>query len=266
VNGEVFAKRHPDPASAACAVANHRWLAGLGGPLRLPGLLATSDCVVHLEHAPGRHACPGDLLAVAGHLGDVHGWVHTQRLRRARLDTPHPVDGGHQLPDFLAGRLPALRRRLHEGVPGTLLTPDSAERLLRDATAGPAAIYKDTNPRNLLIGRDGLIHVDTDDLTLAPFGYDLAKLIVTLAMTHGPLPPGAVDQALAAYNAAAVRHRHGLGLVTPSALLSWAEVHHALTGSYLGRHGYRHSWPSVREVVPGSVGFEVGVLRAERLA
>jgi len=246
VNGKVFAKRHPDPASAARAVANHRWLAGLGGPLRLPRLLATSDCVVHLEHLPGRHARPGDLLAVAGHLGNVHGWVHAQRLRRARLDAPHPVDGGHQLPDFLAGRLPALRRRLHEGVPGTLLTPDSAELLLRDATAGPAAIYKDTNPRNLLIGPDGPVHVDTDDLTLAPFGYDLAKLIVTLAMTHGPLPPDAVEAARVAYNDAANRHRPGLGHVTPSALLSWAEVHHALTWRYLGRNGYRHGWHTIR--------------------
>ncbi len=61
--------------------------------------------------------------------------------------------------------------------------------LLHGACGGPAAFYKDANPRNFLITPAGPVTVDFDDLTLAPFGYDLAKLVVTLAMTYGALDP-----------------------------------------------------------------------------
>lgn len=249
----MFIKRYPDPDAASRAAANHRWLAGLGGPLRLPRLQSVKGCVLQMDWVPGRHAHPDDLLSLAGHLGDVHGWLHTRALHAARLDDPRRDAPGHRLPDFLTGRLPTLRSRLHDGVPGALFTPDAAERLLRAATTGPACLYKDTNPRNVLLTPEGPIHVDLDDVTLAPFGYDLAKLVVTLAMTHGAPPRGAISAALAAYNGAADRHRPGLGRVTLAALLGWAEVHHTLTWRYLGRNGYRYGWhtlrPAAREVL-----------------
>jgi hypothetical protein len=71
----------------------------------------------------------------------------------------------------------------------------------------PAAFYKDSNPRNFLITGDGTIFaVDTDDLTLAPFGYDLAKLIATLTMTYGEIGPAGIETAREIYNRAAARH------------------------------------------------------------
>lgn len=242
----MFTKRYPDPDAASRAAANHRWLAGLGGPLRVPRLRAVEGCVLQMEWVRGRHARPDDLRGLAGHLGDAHGWIHTRPLRAAHLDDPQRDAPGYHLPDFLTGRLPALRARLHEGVPGALLTPDTAERFLRAATTGPACLYKDTNPRNVLLTREGPVHVDLDDVTLAPFGYDLAKLVVTLAMAHGAPPPGTISAALAAYNGAADRHRPGLGQVTLATLLGWTEVHHALTWRYLGRNGYRHGWHTLR--------------------
>lgn len=242
----VFAKRYSDSFAAARAVGNHRWLAELGGPLRLPRLIAVTGPCVHLEHVVGRHARPGDLVPLAGHLGDVHGWGHARQLHGARLDAPHAAGNGHLLPDFLTARLPALRRRLQDGVPGSLLTPSQADRLLRSALTGPVAFYKDVNPRNVLLTAAGPVDVDLDDLTLAPFGYDLAKLIVTLSMSWGDLPSTAIPAALDAYNAATARHRPGLGQVTLPVLLGWAEVHHALTWRYLGRHGYRYSWHTLR--------------------
>ena len=39
--------------------------------------------------------------------------------------------------------------------------------------------------RNVLVTPSGPALVDFDDLTLAPFGYDLAKLVVSTAMTFG---------------------------------------------------------------------------------
>src|SRR6266536_3346157 len=100
-----------------------------------------------------------------------------------------------------------------------------------------------------LITADGPIIVDADDLALAPFGYDLAKLVVTLAMTHGPLSTAAIHQALDAYNQAACRHHRGLGRVGLPTLLAWAEIHHILTSPYLGRDGYRHGWHTLRPTV-----------------
>jgi aminoglycoside/choline kinase family phosphotransferase len=103
----------------------------------------------------------------------------------------------------------------------------------------PAALYKDANIRNFILTQHGVAMVDFDDLTLAPFGYDLAKLIVTTAMTHGR--SGAVDAALAAYNA-----RVDTNACPPHRLHAYAEFHHTLTARYLGHNGYRHPWPLIR--------------------
>ncbi|QIS23464.1 hypothetical protein [Nocardia terpenica] len=85
--------------------------------------------------------------------------------------------------------------------------------------------------------------VDFDDLGLAPFGYDLAKLVVSAAMTHGQLGPALIETTLDAYNTAlsdpettcpAPRFRY------------FAELHHHFTSKYLHQHGYQYSWNQVR--------------------
>jgi Ser/Thr protein kinase RdoA (MazF antagonist) len=97
-------------------------------------------------------------------------------------------------------------RELRAGnVPGAALATLQAQRLLAGAD-GPAAFYKDANPRNFLITPAGAtMMVDFDELTLAPFGYDLAKLVVTLAMSYGALTVGQISTALSTYNAAVGR-------------------------------------------------------------
>lgn len=88
--------------------------------------------------------------------------------------------------------------------------------------------------------------VDFDDLTLAPFGYDLAKLIVSTAMTYGTITPADIHAALDTY------HRHVTAAGGPDAacppphLAGYAEMHHLLTIRYLHRNGYRHPWPHLR--------------------
>ena len=127
---------------------------------------------------------------LAAHLGDVHGSAHAAELHQARLNQPYRTVRGHMLPSFPHRRVDAVARELRAGnVPGNeLMSVVRAQRLLAGAD-GPAAFYKDANPRNFLITPDGLpVTIDFDDLTLAPFGYDLAKLVVTLAMTYGALP------------------------------------------------------------------------------
>ena len=124
--------------------------------------------------------------------------------------------------------------------------------LLRDAAQGPVAIYKDCNPRNFLITTSGPVTVDFDQVSLAPFGYDLAKLVVTFAMTYGAVSRNAVEAALRAYQTAANRHHPGLCGIGMPELREGAEIHHILTSGYLGRHGYRHGWHTERAALSDS--------------
>ncbi len=142
---------------------------------------------------------------------------------------------------FLDGRLTAIARELGSGrVPSPAFTPSQAQTLLHGACGVPAAYYKDANPRNFLITPGVPVTVDFDDLTLAPFGYDLAKLVVTLSMTHGTLPTAQITRSIDAYNSAAA-HVGGLQPLTWQRLMAWAEIHHILTSRYLGHNGYQHS-------------------------
>ncbi|WP_218022372.1 hypothetical protein, partial [Nocardia amamiensis] len=91
--------------------------------------------------------------------------------------------------------------------------------------------------------------IDFDDLTLAPFGYDLAKLIVSTAMTHGRIASSVVEEALAIYNHHTAPNRASCSLAQ---LRHYSEIHHQLTKPYLHRNGYRHSWDDMRPWPPPS--------------
>jgi Ser/Thr protein kinase RdoA (MazF antagonist) len=242
-----FTKGYETPQACAAARFHHQWLSAYARPLHLPRLLFVGSRHLQLEYVSGRHAVPADLEALAGHLGDAHGAAWVAALHAARLDTPYRYGGAGVIADFLRPRLAALDRG--KDLRDTL-GADGTERiigLLRDHAKGPVAFYKDTNPRNILVTPTcRFVTVDVDDLTLAPFGYDLAKLLVALAMTHGLLSKDTLERALAAYNTAAARHVLELGCTTLVQLLDFAEIHHVLTAPYLGRGGYRYLWPAVR--------------------
>jgi len=247
----TFVKQYATPARCQQATANHGWLGRFAAPMRLPIIHAAGPRHLHFEYADGSHVTPADLVAVAAHLGEVHGSTYHRQLLRARLDVAFDAGDGHSIAGFLARRLDAVERLLTAGAvrsPG-LSVAEARARMLA-AVHGPVAFYKDTNPRNLLLTSDNhdgaAITVDFDDLTLAPFGYDLAKLVVTLAMTYGRIPRRILEQALDAYNLASARAHHDLGGVSFSDFLTWAEIHHILTIPYLGRAGYRHAWSDLR--------------------
>jgi Ser/Thr protein kinase RdoA (MazF antagonist) len=247
----VHVKHYRDTAARCAAERNYRWLSGLDGVFRVPRLLWSEGDRLGFERVTGRHAAPADLVPLAGHLGTLHAAAFATALRGARLDAPFRTAPGHLIPGFLEGRLTAVVRELARGeVPGAALTSSQAAALLRGACGEPAAIYKDANPRNFLITAAGTVMVDFDDLTLAPFGYDLAKLVVGLAMTHGALPATQIADALHAYHTATHRHLPGLAALTWGKLMAWAEIHHILTSRYLGRAGYRHSWHDIRPAAP----------------
>jgi Ser/Thr protein kinase RdoA (MazF antagonist) len=243
-----FVKHYPSLAARQAAEANYRWLAELEGRVRLPELIAASGPVLRFERVDGRCARPQDLVMLAAHLGDVHGSAHAAELHQARLDQPYQTLRGHVLPSFPHRRVDAVARELRAGnVPGNeLMSVVRAQRLLAGAD-GPAAFYKDANPRNFLITPDGLpVTIDFDDLTLAPFGYDLAKLVVTLAMTYGALPGEKIAAALSAYNTAATRQYAALQGVALAELMNWAEIHHILTSRYATGGRYPRRWDEMR--------------------
>jgi hypothetical protein len=249
-----FVKHYPSSAARQAVEANYRWLAGLGSRLRLPDLTAVCGPVLCFERIEGRCAHPGDLAMLAAHLGDVHGSAYVTELHQARLNQPYSAVRGHMLPSFPHRRVDAVARELRAGhVPGNgLMNAARAQRLLAGAD-GPAAFYKDANPRNFLITPGGLpVTIDFDDLTLAPFGYDLAKLIVTLAMTYGALPGEQIASALSAYNTAAARQCAALPGVTWAELMNWAEIHHILTSRYAADGRYPRRWHEVRPASHGT--------------
>jgi hypothetical protein len=226
----VYVKHYADPQRAAAAVAHHAWLAGLDSGLRLPHLLDARADQLTFEHLGHRYPQPHDLPVLADALGALHAAAHRSQLSEASLGQPFTTTA----PD---GSVLTIK---------DFFTPRSRVRaLLPDQLAGaPVAIYKDANLRNFLLTDTGVAVIDFDDLTLAPFGYDLAKLVVSMAMTFGAFPRELIDQALTAYN-----DRLDVcppAKCTPADLQSYAEIHHQLTRAYLHRNGYHHPWPRVR--------------------
>lgn len=243
-----YLKHYPDPRGRQRALANYSWLASLGPAVRLPRILPALDNK-HLvfEHVNGRHARPGDLPLVAASLGGMHGAAYAKELHQARLPERYRIRDGHTLPSFQEGRINAVARELRSGrVPDARLSAHEAQKLIMNAD-GPAAFYKDANPRNFLITPDGsVVTIDFDDLTLAPFGYDLAKLIVALAMTHGSIPDTSISSALTSYNKAAAAHCRSLPGLTPGELSNWTEIHCILTSRYAADGRYPYRWEQSR--------------------
>jgi hypothetical protein len=208
--------------------------------VRIPAIIRTRPTEIDFEHLEGHHSGPGDILLTADLLGHQHATAYARELHAARLDTRHCING-ITISDFTHSR----RGRIHQAfasgtVTDSLLTPATADQWLAHAATLPAALYKDANPRNFLIDGTRVAVIDFDSLTLAPFGYDLAKLIVTTTMTTGPLPDNTINLALDTYN----RHPRSLGIPTCSLseFAAWTEFHHILTQPYLGTNGYQFAW------------------------
>ncbi|WP_043739038.1 phosphotransferase [Nocardia asiatica] len=226
MTGSVYVKHYADPSRAAAAAAHHAWMRDLGA-VRVPALLESrSHCLVfeHLgHHQPGAN----DLIRLADAVGRTHHIAHQRHFFDARLDRPVRM-GDLLIKDFVSSRR-------------NVLAQAAAPLPLR-----PVAFYKDSNIRNFLLIDEGVAVIDFDDLTLAPFGYDLAKLIVSTAMTHGRLHPATVEHALGSYNS----HLPYEARCSLPSLQRYAEIHHHLTAPYLHRNGYRHSWVDVRPWPP----------------
>lgn len=228
MTGLVFVKRYPAPHQAAMARAHRDWLAGLDCGVRVPVLRSAESHQLVFEHLGHQQPGPGDLDVLAQALSRLHAAAYTRQLHVARLDEPFGASDGLVIRDFVTSRREVLNR-----MPIPL--------------AGlPVAFYKDANIRNFLLTDGNVAIIDFDDLTLAPFGYDLAKLIVSTAMTYGRLDPHEIEAALAAYNTHSAAAGGDTTTCSGQRLRVYAEFHHLLTARYLHRNGYRHAWPEVR--------------------
>jgi hypothetical protein len=229
MNPAVHVKRYRDPARGLAAQAHLRWWQGLGTTVRLPHLFPSTATHCVLERITGRPPGPDDLHQLAAVLGRLHGAAYARHLHQARLDRPFDLGNGLTAPDFYTRRHTVLAQ-----------IPINVGGL-------PVAVYKDANIRNFVItATDGPAVVDFDDLTLAPFGYDLAKLVVSTAMTHGRLPPRRTATLLTVYNHAAATAGGPTDSCRSSQFADYTEIHGLLTAGYLHTNGYRHPWPAVR--------------------
>lgn len=221
----TFVKRYASLPIAEAARAHHDWLCRLDAPVRIPQLYEVTGTRMTLEHLEGHQPCPDDLPVVAAALGGLHTVAHVRYLQAGRLDRPFDATPTLTIVDFTSIRATALPQDFEFG-------------------ELPCALYKDSNIRNFILTNDHVAIIDFDDLTLAPFGYDLAKLVVSTAMTHGRLGRALVENALDRYNSETncIDNAH----CDMRQLQLYAEIHHRLTSRYLGRHGYTHRWPEVR--------------------
>ncbi|MFD4344075.1 phosphotransferase [Streptomyces coelicoflavus] len=239
-----FTKHYAEPERAAGAVRHYRWLTEHAKPLRQPVLHTVRPNSLTFERIEGHSVHLEDLPRVAELMGHAHGAAWTSDLRSASLDTPYHFLDGTTFDDYLGPRKRALRRRHEQGYLPSKAALHAMLGLLEATAEGPCAFYKDSNPRNFIVtSTQDIVAVDTDDLSLAPMGYDLAKLIATLHLTYGPLTDQAVTTALLAYNAAARRHDARLGTTGRGQLDSFLGLHAVLTAPYVGRNGYRYSLP-----------------------
>lgn len=247
-----FTKHYETPERAAASARHYAWLAAHAKPLRQPALTVVGPVSLTFEQIQGRHAVPEDLPRLAELLGDAHGAAWVSDLHQADLCVPHTLDQETTLSSYLHPRAAALRERGRQGYLPTKSALSAMLTLLEKTAEGPAAFYKDSNLRNFLFAEDATVFVvDTDDLTLAPFAYDLAKLIASLLMTYGQLPDNSVDEALVTYNEAAARHDGQLGTTDRERLDDFLALHAVLTAPYLGRHGYGKPLPSAhRQEMP----------------
>ncbi|MGW2867895.1 phosphotransferase [Kitasatospora sp. NPDC001225] len=240
----TFTKTYTDPQLQQRTLAHYRWIARINPDVRISEVVQVRPTTIDFEHLDGHHGTTDDLVALAGLLGHQHTTAHTRDLHAARLDAPH-TSGDVTIASFADSRRERLHRLLGTGtVPGPILTREAIDGWLERAATMPAAFYKDADPRNFLITNTRVAVIDFDSLTLAPFGYDLAKIVVTTAMTTGPLPEGTIRQAVAAYN----RHpgQHGLPGCSWREFAAWCEFHHILTTPYHGTNGYQFSWHAIR--------------------
>ncbi|WP_075739088.1 phosphotransferase [Streptomyces acidiscabies] len=241
----TFTKRYPTPETAASAARNYAWLATHALPMRQPALTEIGDTTLTFAHIEGRHAGPDDLLYLAALLGNAHGAAWRSTLHRAELTEPYSFDDGTPFGAYLAPREEVLRERRRQGFLPSDDALASMLEILRQGAEGPAAFYKDCNLRNFLTTDDYTVFtVDPDQLTLAPFGYDLAKLVLSMVMTCGPMPTGLQDEVLAMYNKAAGHHDARLGTTSRARFNGFLALHAVLTAPYAGRHGYRPHSPS----------------------
>ena len=205
------------------------------GRRRAAGAAAVGPQRLVFEHLDGATPTTKDLADVAAALGRLHH-ATAAGLASARLDRPHDA-AGLTITDFVTSR----REALHAAGGAQGVAAARLDEVLDYAADLAPAIYKDANVRNFLLTRRGVAVVDFDDLTLAPFGYDLAKLVISTAMTYGPIALASIADALERYNAHTAPNS-----CTLDDLACWAELTWLLNAPYTGRNGYNQPWPALR--------------------
>ncbi len=228
----VFVKHYTTAENASRALQAYRWFASMN-VLTVPQLLEWSPTSMTYEFVVGRHASIEDLNALARQLGQLSAHVRSAELSGRQNLEAAVIGRSLRLEDFAVSKDAWIAKH---GAELSNSEQASFQRVL--SVTRQADLYKDANLRNFLITASGLtVTLDYDSLTVAPTGYDLAKLIVSLYMAGYDVGKDEMTSALDAFNA------DGSAGVLPADLSDYLAVNGALTRRYVGANGYVRSWP-----------------------
>jgi aminoglycoside phosphotransferase (APT) family kinase protein len=232
----IYVKRYDSLRALREAARNYSVFARLS-PEHIPRLIKVdhAQCAMVMEYIHGGPVrSPRNLLDATILLGQLHSrW----------LRCPYTI---WEKASFAAPRRNKVQSALWQESPdrtNPLLDMDLDELWLA-AERSSCCLYKDFNTTNVIINATSLTLIDFDVLTIAPIGYDLAKLMLSFAISGYGFGPGLLETARRRYIAELPQWCRAT--VTPNSLLIWIEVHWLLTSPYVGKNGYTCRWPDLR--------------------
>jgi hypothetical protein len=248
----VFAKNFADRDAMERCLRNHALVRDVAVG-RVPEVLWVDrhTWTIGFEFLAGRAVTDdGDLEAAAAVIGRMHCRWRDSRARYV-VGLDHPSERVFSAPR----RAPVEARLRVTQDHGNLLHRVSLDRLWMLADARAQCFYKDCNALNFILRGHRVSLVDFDTLTVAPAGYDLAKLLLTVMMRRGNGSAGLVRRCLGVYNAElCVKGGAPCGA---DRLLLFMELHWLLTMPYMAKNGYQVPWPALRERVDSLVPVNV---------
>lgn len=235
-----WCKRFHSVAAATRAVVSQRWM--FEESSLPPRIQAVEDRTVRYEPLRGRNLLPDELPKVAALLGQTDARLSRGKLR-GRIAGECISTDAVRIDGFADPfRVNALKKTRAQG---SLLSRSAAIGAVTRGCSFPAALYKDSNVRNFVVVGSRVRVVDFDVVTLAPPGYDLAKLVLSGALTWGVLDFHPLDL-LSEYVEAACDELGAERRVDPDWFHVWLELHWMLTARYVAPTRYGFSWPDYR--------------------
>ncbi|MQB08167.1 hypothetical protein DXT91_29470 [Agrobacterium tumefaciens] len=151
---------------------------------------------------------------------------------------------------FDSSRLEAYSRGLKYIVDqSNWLTASNFIRVLKHFSGTSSNLYKDSNVTNFINYNGGAFIIDFDTITLAPFGYDFAKLLLTDAVKSHSLEQQRVAGALMQY-----RWTPACGALSANLMLMFMDIHWIMAQPFRRKNSYQVDWAVLRPQMAKCLG------------